>query len=67
MRPRGPWFEPHRRHCIVVLEQDTFISSLVLVQTRKTRPCLTERLLMGRKELNQSNKHTHKFAFCSTH
>ena len=30
--------------------------SLVLVQPRKTRPCLTERLLMGRKELNQTNK-----------
>ena len=29
--------------------------SLVLVQPRKTRPCLTERLLMGRKESNQTN------------
>ena len=24
-RPKGRVFEPHRRHCIVVLEQDTFI------------------------------------------
>ena len=24
-RPRGRQLEPHRRHCIVVLEQDTFI------------------------------------------
>ena len=24
-RPRGRGFEPHWRHCIVVLEQDTFI------------------------------------------
>ena len=23
-RPRGRGFEPHRRHCVVVLEQDTF-------------------------------------------
>ena len=36
-----------------------------MVQPRKTRPCLTERLLMGRKESNQTNKqsppptHTH--------
>ena len=30
--------------------------SLVLVQPKKTRPCLTERLLMGRKESNQTNK-----------
>ena len=30
--------------------------SLVLVQPRKTSPYLTERLLMGRKESNQTNK-----------
>ena len=24
-RPRGCGLEPHRRHCVVVLEQDTFI------------------------------------------
>ena len=30
--------------------------SLVLVQPRKTRPFITERLLMGHKESNQSNK-----------
>ena len=34
--------------------------SLVLVQPRKTRPCLNERLLMGRKESNQTNKSTKK-------
>ena len=33
--------------------------SLVLVQPRKTRPCLTESLLKGRKELNQTNKATY--------
>ena len=32
--------------------------SLVLVQPRKTRPFITERLLMGRKESNQTNKQT---------
>ena len=36
----------------------THYPSLVLVQPRKTRPCLTERLLMGRKESNQTNKQT---------
>ena len=25
LRPKGSGFEPHRRHCVVVLEQDTFI------------------------------------------
>ena len=30
--------------------------SLVLVQLRKTRPFLSEKLLMGRKESNQTNK-----------
>ena len=24
-RPKGRGFEPHRRHCVVVLEQDAFI------------------------------------------
>ena len=35
--------------------------SLVLVQPRKTGPFITERLLMGRKESNQTNKQTNKF------
>ena len=30
--------------------------SLVLFQPRKICPCLTERLLVGRKESNQTNK-----------
>ena len=33
-----------------------YTCSLVLVKPRKTRPCLTERLLMGRKESNQTKK-----------
>ena len=55
LRPRGRGFEPHRCHFVVVLEQDIY-PSLVLVQPWKTRPCLTERLSMGRKESNQINK-----------
>ena len=38
------------------LEQDTFNPSLVLVQPKKIGPFITERLLMGRKESNQTNK-----------
>ena len=34
----------------------SFYPSLVLVQPRQTRPCLTERSLMGHKESNQINK-----------
>ena len=41
---RGRGFKPHR------------YPSLVLVQPRKTWPCLTEIFLMGRKESNQTNK-----------
>ena len=52
-RLKGSGFESHRHHYVVVLEQDIYLS-LVLVQPRKTRPCLTERLLMGRKESNQT-------------
>ena len=47
------WFEPHRRHCVVSLSKN-INPSLVLVQPRKTRPFITERLLMGRKESNQT-------------
>ena len=57
-RDRGPWVRaspaslrcgPWARH---------IYPSLVLAQLRKTRPCLTERLLMGRKESNQTNKYS---------
>ena len=54
-RQRGSELEPHRRHCIVSLSKNINLS-LVLVQPRKTRPYITERLLMGRKESNQTNK-----------
>ena len=56
-RPRGRGSEPHRRHCIVPLNKN-IDPSLELVQPRKTRPFITERLLMGRKESNQTNKQT---------
>ena len=55
LRPKGRGFEPHRRHCVVSLSKNINYS-LVLVQPRKTRPFITERLLMGRKESNQTNK-----------
>ena len=54
-RPKGRGFEPHRRHCVVSLSKN-INPSLVLVQPRKTCPFITERLLMGRKESNQTNK-----------
>ena len=53
-RPRGRGFETHRRHCVVSLSKN-INPSLVLVQPRKTHPFITERLLMGRKEPNQTN------------
>ena len=40
----------------MVLEQDTFILAKYWFNPEKTRPCLIEILLMGRKESNQSNK-----------
>ena len=53
LRPRGRGFRHHRRHCVVSLSKN-INPSLVLVQPRKTRPFITERLLMGRKESNQT-------------
>ena len=65
-RPKGRGIEPHRRHCVVSLSKN-INPSLVLVQPRKTRPFITERLLMGRKESNQTNKtnkqNSHELAF----
>ena len=51
---RGCEVEPHCRHCFVSLSK-SINPSLVLVQPRKTCPFITERLLMGRKESNQTN------------
>ena len=45
--PAWPHCGPWARH---------IYPSLVLVQPRKTRPCLTETILMERKESNQTNK-----------
>ena len=56
-RQRGRGFEPHRRHCVVSLSKN-INPSLVLVQPRKTRPFIIERLLMGRKESNQTKTKT---------
>ena len=52
LRLRGSGFKPHWRHCVMSLSKN-INPSLVLVQPRKTRPFITERLLMGRKESNQ--------------
>ena len=53
-RPKGREFEPQQRHCVVSFSKN-INPSLVLVQPKKTRPFITERLLMGRKESNQTN------------
>ena len=55
LSPKGRKFEPNRRHCVVSLSK-SINPSLVLVQPRKTRPFITEGLLIGHKESNQTNK-----------
>ena len=55
LRPRSHRFEPHRGHCVVSLSK-SINPSLVLVQPRKTHHIITERLLMGHRESNQTNK-----------
>ena len=59
--PKGRGFEPHRRHFVVSLSKN-INPNLVLVQPRKTPPFITERLLMGHKESNQT-KQTNKSLF----
>ena len=53
LRPKGRGFESHRRHCVVSLGKNIY-PSLVLVERRKTRPFITERFLIGRKESNKT-------------
>ena len=38
-RPKGRGFEPHRRHCVVVFEQDTFQGFFWPVLTTDIRSC----------------------------
>ena len=64
-RPKGRRFEPHWRHCLVSLSKN-INPSLVLVQPRETRPFITERLLMGRKESNQTNKNIDNSYYLTT-
>ena len=56
-RQKGHRCDSHQRHCVVSLSKN-INPSLVLVQPRKTRPFITERLLMGQKESNQTNSLT---------
>ena len=65
LRPRGRGFKPHRRLCVVSLSKN-INSSLVLVQPRKTCPCLTERLLMGRKDSNKQQQYCAQWVSEST-
>ena len=72
LRLRSRRFEPHRLHCVVSLSKN-INPSLVLVQPGKTRPYITERLLMGRKESNQTKQINTSFTVylktveCKTH
>ena len=52
-RLRGCGCESHQRHCVVSLSKNIY-PSLVLVQPVKIHPYITDRLLMGRKESNQT-------------
>ena len=61
-RPKGTGFEPHRLYCILSLRKN-INPSLVLVEPWKTRPFITERLLMGRKESNQTKKKSKNVVF----
>ena len=55
---KGHRFDPQQRRCVVSLSKNInpIYTSSVLVQPRKTRPFITERLLMGRKESNQTKQ-----------
>ena len=61
LRLSGRGFEPHWRHCVVSLSKNNN-PCIVLIQPRKTRAFITERLLMRRRESNQTEQkyiHSH--------
>ena len=62
LKTEGPWVQasPASLHCGPWARH--IYPSLVLVQPRKIRPYITERLLMGCKESNQTNKHYHWYS-----
>ena len=49
----GLWVRASWRHCVVSLSKNVN-PSLVMVHPSKTHPFITERLLMGGKESNQT-------------
>ena len=63
LRRRGHGFEPH---CVYPWARH-INPSLVLVQPRKTRPFITERLLMGRKDSDQTKQTQQINIFILTH
>ena len=62
LRPRVCRFEPHRRHCVVSLSKN-INPSLVLALPRKTHLFITERLLMGHEESNQTKTKSYKWKY----
>ena len=53
---RGPWVRASPASLLCGPSARHIYPNLVLVHPRKAHPCLTERLLMGRKESIQTNK-----------
>ena len=51
-KSRGPWFETHRRHCVVSLEKDTLNLCLAMVQPREHSD-ITEKSKTGKKRIKQ--------------
>ena len=67
LRQSGHGLEPHQRHCGMSLSKN-INPSLELVQPRNTCPFITERLLMGCQESNQTNKKACKITiFAKSH
>ena len=63
--PKRHGFEPHRCLCVVSLSKN-INPSLVLVEPRKTRHYITERLLIWRKESNQTHTKNCDNTICSS-
>ena len=54
-KTQGCRFETHQRRCFMSLSK-THLSLLILVQSRKTHPDITEKMLNGMLRIKSTNK-----------
>ena len=66
-RPRVRGFEPHRRHCVVVLEPDIFILAKYWFNPGRRVPVFLLRFISSMEPLMKSLSHNMSYQAVNTH